>query len=489
MSSTVEIARQFIETAKFGWRAKARPSQLPPPGDWNGWLVLAGRGFGKTRTASEWIHEQVQAGAAGRIALVSSTAADCRDVLIEGQSGLLATAPSWCRPEYEPSKRKLTWPTGAVAHAFSSEEADRLRGPQFDLAFADELAAWHEPQSTWDMLMFGLRLGTRPRWLVATTPRPIKLLKELLAREGKDVVVTRGSTFENEANLAPPFLAAIRARFEGTRLGFQELYAQILSDVPGALWSHDMIEKANSVGPLPAFKRVVVAVDPSGTRGASDGGDAIGIVVAGLGVDGLGYILSDKTCKLSPDGWGRRAVDAYREFQADKIIAERNFGGAMVESVLRSIDRDIPYKEVTASRGKAARAEPISSLYEQGKIRHAHQMPELESQMLAMTSGGYVGDGSPDRLDACVWALHELFGAPEPGIIGYARIEAEKATAPRANTHHTTDLSSLIQDPFVRAAFEAAERDGLAPLAVLVDTPPSLDGGAAVAFDRETEFA
>jgi phage terminase large subunit-like protein len=406
-----------------------------------------GRGFGKNRLASEFVHEEVQAKRAGRIALVAPTAADARDTIIEGESGILATAPSWCRPEYEPSKRKLTWPTGAVAHTFSSEESDRLRGPQFDFAHCDEVAAWHDPQSTWDMLQFGLRLGTRPRWLVTTTPRPIKLLKGLLAREGDDVVVTRGSTFENAANLAPPFLAAIRARYEGTRLGKQELFAEMLSDTPGALWSSDMVDRANNVGKLPDMKRLVVSIDPSGTRGASDGGDSIGIIVGGLGVDGLGYILADRTCKLSPDGWGRRAVDAYREFKADKIIAERNFGGAMVEHVISAVDRNVPYGEVTASRGKVARAEPIAALYEQGKIRHAHRMPELEGQMLAMTSNGFVGDGSPDRLDAAVWCLHELMGAPEPGIIEWSRLEALKATVPRANPNDVSTFTVTLKAP------------------------------------------
>src|SRR5258705_9188097 len=410
------IAAQLADTlADGGWRAKARPSQLPPPGIWNGWLVMAGRGFGKNRTASEWIHEIVQAKGAGRIALVAPTVADARDTIIEGESGILQTAPSWCRPEYEPSKRKLTWPTGAVAHTFSSEEADRLRGPQFDLAFADELAAWNNPQETWDMLMFGLRLGTRPRWLVTTTPRPIKLLKGLLAREGADVTVTRGSTFENAANLAPPFLAAIRARYENTRLGKQELFAEMLSDTPGALWSSDMVERANDVGKLPDMRRVVVAIDPSGTRGASDGGDSIGIIVGGLGVDGLGYVLADRTCKLSPDGWGRVAVNAFREFKADRVIAERNFRGAMVEHVLRTVDSNVSYREVTASRGKIARAESVAALYEQNKVRHAGSFIELEDQMAAMTGDGYSGDGSPDRCDALVWALSELMTAPQPG--------------------------------------------------------------------------
>ena len=375
-----------------GWRARARPSQLPPSGDWAGWLVLTGRGWGKTRVGSEWIHESVQAGEAKRIALVAPTAADARDTMVEGESGILATAPRWNRPEYEPSKRKLTWRSGAIALTFSSEEADRLRGPQFDLAWADELAAWNDPQHAWDMLQLGLRLGKRPRWLVTTTPRPLKIIKGLLARS--DVVTTRGSTFENEANLAPSFLASIRDRYEGTRLGRQELNAEILEDTPGALWTRATLDAA-TVKQAPDLVRVVVGVDPSGTKGAMDSGDSIGIVVAGLGVDGVGYVLADRSCKLSPDGWGRRAVEAYREFKADRIVAEKNFGGAMVEHVIRTVDLGVSYKEVTASRGKAARAEPVAALYEQGRVLHVGIHSELEDQMCSMTANGFAGDGSP----------------------------------------------------------------------------------------------
>jgi phage terminase large subunit-like protein len=241
-------------------------------------------------------------------------------------------------------------------------------------------------------------------------------LRDLLAREGRDVVITRGSTFDNAANLAPAFIESIKARYEGTRLGRQELYAEVLLDVQGALWTRDMLDRANGQWKLPDMKRVVVAVDPSGTRGEEDSGDSVGIVVAGLGTDGFGYVLADRTCKLSPDGWGRVAVNAYREFRADRIIAERNFGGAMVEHVIRTVDKNVSYKEVTASRGKIARAEPISALYEQSKVRHVGSFVDLEDQLAAMTSEGYVGDGSPDRADALVWALSELMGAKEQHI-------------------------------------------------------------------------
>jgi predicted phage terminase large subunit-like protein len=423
------LAGKLADTlADGGWRAKARPSQLPPPGDWNGWLVMAGRGWGKNETASQWLHETVQANDAGRIALVAPTAADARDTIIEGTSGILATAPAWCRPTYEPSKRKLTWPNGAIAHTFSSEEADRLRGPQFDLAFADEVAAWNEPQATWDMLMFGLRLGKHPRWLVTTTPRPIKLLKDLLAREGGDVVVTRGSTYENAANLAGPFLDAIRAKYEGTRLGRQELNADLLEDTPGALWQRSWIDR-DRVAEAPELKRIVVAIDPAVST--NDGSDETGIVVAGLDAKGHAYVLEDISGKFGPDEWARRAVSAYHHWSADRIVAEKNQGGDMVENVIRSVEKNVPFRAVHASRGKVTRAEPVSALYEQGKVHHVGEHSILEDQLCGFTSdfdrsrAGF----SPDRLDALVWALTELivkhveagrtiittWGAPAPG--------------------------------------------------------------------------
>jgi phage terminase large subunit-like protein len=392
-----------------GWRAKARPSQLPPAGDWDGWLILAGRGFGKTRTGAEWIKELAETATASRIALVGPTAYLARTVMVEGESGILSVSSPWCRPIYESSKRQLTWPNGVMASISSAEEPDQLRGPQYSHAWGDEVAAWPNAQEAWDQLQFCLRLGPHPRWLATTTPRPIKLIKDLLARaQGSGVVVTRGSTLENEANLPAAALASLRARYENTRIGRQELNAELLLDVAGALWTRDMLERANGAWKLPDMRRVVVAVDPSGTRGAEDGGDAVGIVVAGLGSDGLGYVLADRTCKLSPDGWGRAAVNAFREFKADRIVAERNFGGAMVEHVIRTVDPNVSYREVTASRGKIARAEPCAALYEQNKIRHVDAFAELEDQMACMTSDGFTGDGSPDRCDALVWALSEL---------------------------------------------------------------------------------
>lgn len=413
------------------WRAWARPEQFAPDGDWQVWAYIAGRGAGKTRSGSEWVRSKVRAGCS-RIALIAPTAGDARDVMVEGDSGLLSVC--WDgdrdhkgrltgRPIYEPSKRRLTWANGAIATTYSADEPDRLRGPQHDAGWCDELAAWNYAQEAWDMFMFGLRLGENPQAMVTTTPRPIPIVRQIVS--SASTVVTRGSTYSNRANLAASFLDKIVTRYEGTRLGRQELEGEILDDFPGALWTRAMIDAAKADVTLPTMQRVVVAVDPSGTSG-EDEGDSIGIVVAGKGVDGLAYVLADRTCKLSPDGWGRRAVQAYREFEADRIVAERNFGGAMVHHVIRTVDKTVPYREVTASRGKVLRAEPIAALYEQGRVRHVAGLTELEDQMCALTSEGYLGDGSPDRADALVWAITELMvkaDAPTPifGTYGNAR--------------------------------------------------------------------
>jgi predicted phage terminase large subunit-like protein len=397
---------ELVNALENSWPAGARPNQLPPPGDWwQIWLLLAGRGFGKTRTLAEWVCEQVGSGA-GRIALVAATAADARDVLVEGESGILAVAPSWCRPVYEPSKRRLTWPNGGIATTFSAEEPERLRGPQHDAAVCDELGAWSRPD-TWDMLQFGLRLGRNPRCLVATTPRPTKLIGELLAREGHDVVVTRGSTYENRANLAPGFLNQIVRKYEGTRLGRQELNAELLEDTPGALWNHGLIEAAR-VGTVPELIRVVVAIDPAATSG--EDADETGIIVVGKGANGHGYVLADCSGRYSPTEWAKSAIAAYRSHQADRIVAEVNNGGEMVEATIRMVDPSVAFTAVRASRGKVTRAEPISALYEQGRMHHVGAFPQLEDQMTNFTSdfdrtaSGY----SPDRVDALVWAATDL---------------------------------------------------------------------------------
>lgn len=430
-----EMTDDQHKALRWDWDFWARPDQIEPPGDfWTIWLILAGRGFGKTRTGAEWVRRNVCGStplARGRyqqIALIAETAADAREVMVgdgkipgEG-SGLLQVHPKDFRPIYEPSKRRLTWPNGAIATLYNATEPDQLRGPQHDAAWCDELAKWQYAQDSWDQLQFGLRLGDNPRTVITTTPRPIPLVRKLVSDagtgEGSRTRISRGSTLANMANLPPSFIASIQDRYAGTRLGRQELSAEVLEDVLGALWTRAMIDDARRPVHLPDMQRIVVAIDPSGTAGEEDTGDPIGIIVAGKGVDGRGYILADRSCKLSPDGWGKRAVKAYHEFKADRIVAERNFGGAMVEHVIRTVDKSVSYTEVTASRGKVIRAEPVAALYEQKRVTHIGELAELEDQMCAMTSDGYALEGSPDRLDAAVWALDYLmFTARAPLII------------------------------------------------------------------------
>lgn len=392
--------RRSEQAAVFDWPRHARDNQLPPDGDWTTWLFLAGRGTGKTRAGAEWVRMNIDAGTASRIALVGPTAADVRDVMIEGESGILAISPPWNRPQYEPSKRRLTWPNGAIATAYSADEPDRLRGPQHDLAWTDEPAAWRYPE-TWDNLMFGLRLGADPRAMATTTPRPVRLIRELLQQD--TTAVTTGNTYENRDNLAPAFLEQIIRRYEGTRLGRQEIMGELLEDIPGALWERKRVDELRVKKP-PELTRIVVAIDPAMTSG--EDADETGIVVAGLGDDGDGYVLTDRTCRMSPAGWGNRAITALDEFTGDRIVAEVNNGGDMVEHTLRSIRRSVPYKAVHASRGKRARAEPIAALYEQGRIHHVGSHPDLEDQMCTYVPDGV--DYSPDRVDALVWALTDL---------------------------------------------------------------------------------
>ncbi len=406
MQFNAALFDRLASTLASSWRLKARPEQIAPQGDWLIWLLLAGRGFGKTRTGAEWVQELVVMAEAGRIALVAPTAADARDVMVEGESGLLAIAPKGMRPTYEPSRRRLTWPNGAIASLYSAEEPDRLRGPQHDGAWCDEIASWAEP-STFDMLQFGLRLGKRPRCVVTTTPRPTKLVRALVAREGQDVVITRGRTADNALNLAPAFLAAITNRYGGTRLGRQELDGELLSDVPGALWKSAWIDSSR-VRQAPDMRRIVVAIDPAVSN--HEGSDETGIIAAGKSQDNRFYVLEDTSGRFGPADWARRAIELYRRLKADRLIAEVNNGGALVENTIRMVDRAVPFTAIHATRGKALRAEPISALYEQGRVSHLGEFQKLEEQMLAFTSdfdrsrAGY----SPDRVDALVWALTEL---------------------------------------------------------------------------------
>jgi phage terminase large subunit-like protein len=401
------------------WRSfLARPEQIAPEGDWQTWLVLAGRGFGKTRLGAEWIREEVEAGRATRIALIGETAKDTRDVMVEGPSGILGVYPEGERPVYEPSKARVTFRNGAVATLYNATEPDQLRGPQFDCAWCDELAKWRYARETWDMLQFGLRLGSRPRQIVTTTPRPIPLIRELIANAR--TTTTRGSTFDNAANLAPAFIDSIREKYEGTRLGRQELNAEILDDIPGALWTRDMIEKTRR-NDLPPLRRVVVAVDPAVSSG--EDADEHGIIVAGSDDDSRGWIVEDGSLRGSPLDWARRALALHDRHEADGIVVEINQGGEMVAQTLRSVRPNVRIIEVRATRGKHVRAEPIAALYEQGRVSHLGAFPELEDQLVLMTSDGYAGERSPDRADALVWALTELF----PSIIRpVARVDHAK---------------------------------------------------------------
>lgn len=419
------LSLEQAEALLHDWSIWGRPEQQIPPGDWLTWLIMSGRGWGKTRVGAEATSIMVESGRAGRIALVAETAADARDVMVEGPSGILACARPWFRPVYESSKRRLTWPNGAVAHTYNATEPDQLRGPQHDWAWSDELAKWKYAQDTWDNLQFGLRIGLLPRQMVTTTPRPIPLIRELLS--DPTVHVTRGTTMDNAANLARSFMTKIQRRYAGTRLGRQELRGEVLDDAPGTLWPRSVIDRALGSVPqhLPQFDRVVVAVDPSGASDdEDDGSDDIGIVVAALGSDQRAYVLEDATLHASPAGWGRRVVDMYHRHSADRVVGEQNFGGDMVAYVIRTVDPGVPYLAVTASRGKVLRAEPVAALYEQGRVSHMGSMPELEDEMVNMTRTGYMGRGSPNRVDALVWALTELMVTEDHSLAVWERMAA-----------------------------------------------------------------
>lgn len=401
------------------WPFWAREDQLAPQGSWVSWLLLGGRGAGKTRAGAEWVRAAVTGktplarGARGRIALIGETISSARDVMVEGESGILTVSPPWARPKFEVSKRRLIWPNGAQAQLFSAEDPDGLRGPQFDGAWADELTKWRHGRETWDMLQFGLRLGADPRQVITTTPRPVRLLRDLLG--DPNTVVSRATSYANAANLAPQFFERITAQYEGTRLGRQELLAELLEDNPDALWSRAQIDR-HRVSVAADMSRIVVAVDPPAASTANS--DACGILVAGLGVDGHGYVLADYSVQgVSPQVWASRAVAAYHDFQADRLVAEVNQGGDMVEAVIRQIDRNVPVRPVRASRGKAARAEPVSALYEQGRVHHAGALPALEDEMAEFTRGfnRSIAGWSPDRVDALVWALTDLMLTGEAG--------------------------------------------------------------------------
>ena len=393
----------------------AHAHQLPPEGLWRCWVILGGRGACKTRAGAEWIRRQVEgasplaSGRARRLALIGETYDQVRDVMIQGDSGLLACSPPDRRPQWKSGERKLIWANGAMAQAFSAHDPEALRGPQFDTAWADELAKWRRAREAWDMLQFSLRLGEDPRLCVTTTPRNVSLLRQLL--QTPSTVQSHAATETNRANLAASFLTEIRARYGGSRLGRQELDGVLLSDVEGAIWRAAQLEKLQ-VTAAPELDRIVVAVDPAVSAGKAS--DACGIIVAGACLQGpvqdwRAYVLADRTVQgLGPLAWARQVIDTYHAFSADRVVAEVNQGGALVESLLRQVDPLVGFQAVHASRGKVVRAEPVAALYEQGRVHHLPGLAELEEQMCQVAPQGFQGQGSPDRVDALVWALHQL---------------------------------------------------------------------------------
>jgi phage terminase large subunit-like protein len=389
--------------------------QLPPNGDWTTWVILGGRGAGKTRAGSEWIRRQVEGakptdpGASSRVALIGETLDQAREVMVFGESGILNCSPPDRRPIWNAVRKQLVWPNGARAQLFSASDPEALRGPQFDCAWCDELAKWRKAHDAWDMLQFGLRLGARPRQIVTTTPRNNAVLLDLL--EDPSTVVTRAPTSANRMHLAASFLETIMRKYGNSRLGRQEIDGEVLLDHAGSLWTRDMLERAKQ---MPRFEldRVVVAVDPPITSGPD--ADECGIIVAGVQRDGppqkwVAEVICDASVRsASPISWAAHAVDLYYRHRADRLIAEVNQGGDLVATLIRQIDPTVPFRAVRASQGKMARAEPVAALYEQGRVRHRTQFAELEDQLAAMTVSGYQRRGSPDRLDALVWAITEL---------------------------------------------------------------------------------
>lgn len=416
--TALPLTSNQTETLNHDWSSWARPGEQIPNEFlangklWQNWLYLAGRGAGKTRSGAEWVREKVKSGAKFG-GLISPTASDIRKVMIEGSSGILSCA---CAndvdiygkkvgvPNYEPSKsHRLTWANGAVAHAFTAEEPDRLRGPQHEFVWADELAAWHYAQETWDMAMFGLRLGANPQVMISTTPRPIPIIRELM--RSKHTLLTRSTTLANRANLSASAVERMIEKYQGTRIGRQEMDAELLEEMEGALWNRSTIE-ACALGTriIPDLVRIVVAIDPAIT--ANPTSNLTGIVAAGIGIDRKGYILEDKSGRYSPDEWARQAIKLYDDLKADRIVAEGNQGGDMVRHTIETVRRNVPISIVHASRSKQARAEPVAALYEQSRVIHCKSFPEMEDQMC--TWEPLSGDPSPDRLDAMVWALTNL---------------------------------------------------------------------------------
>ncbi len=396
------------------WPIWTHKGQEEPPGDWRVWLMMAGRGFGKTRAGAEWLSARARENPGARLAIVGATLDEVAGVMVHGQSGLIAVARTGERPSWIATRRELVWPNRSIAFAYSGGRPDKLRGPEHHFAWCDELAKWRRPQESWDNLMMGLRLGDTPRTMVTTTPRPIGTLRAIIGLERTRV--TGGRTADNP-HLPGEHLAAVASAYAGTRLGRQELDGHLFEDVAGALWTRELIERSRHGGALPRddLRRVVIGIDPP----ASADGDACGIVACGLGRDGVGYVLGDHSVEgLSPHGWAAKAAAAAAAWGADRVVAEANNGGQMVEAVLKSASMTLPVKLVHASDSKSARAEPVATLFEAGMARLAGRFPELEDQLCGLTiGGGYEGPGrSPDRADACVWAMTELLLGKQAGM-------------------------------------------------------------------------
>ncbi len=407
-----QLSRSEKNDFDYLWDYHARKEQLPPPGDWRVWMIMAGRGFGKTRAGAEWVRMIADANPDARIALVSSSLAEARAVMVEGESGLLAICRPDHRPRYEPSLHRIRFASGAQAQLFSAAEPETLRGPQHSHAWCDEIGKWplaHERATRcWDNLLLGLRLGKDPRIIVTTTPRAVPLVQRLVGQQKSgEIAITHGSTQDNAGNLPERFLDALASEFGGSQLARQEIDGELLEDIEGALWTRALLEERRAHRDDARRVRVVVAVDPP----AGTNGDECGIIVVALDADGIARVLADcSVAGATPDVWAMRVADAAREWAADRVVAEANQGGAMVESVLRAADQALPLRLVHASRGKIARAEPVAALYAAGKVRHCGTFPQLEDQLCGMLVGGtYAGPGrSPDRADALVWALTEL---------------------------------------------------------------------------------
>jgi len=395
-----ELEEKERLSSSYDWLKIARPKQLMPKGEWSMWMLLSGRGFGKTKALTESTRVLINQGRAKRIAIAARTPADGRDVLIEGVSGFMSIFPPWERPLYEPSKSRITFQNGAIGYLYSSENPDKARGPEHDLVVADELAAWKYIE-LWDNLMLGLRQG-EAKTIIATTPRPTSLIKALVADD--NVIKVTGSTFENKQNLSEHYLSFIKDKYEGTRLGRQELYAEILSDTPGALWKISNIDKIRLKNIPEGICRIVIAVDPAVTSNKFS--DETGIVVCAKDNDSKGYILKDSSMNGTPNEWASEAIRLYHFYNASAIIAEKNNGGEMITQIIKSLDSSVNVELVWASVGKRTRAEPVSALYEQGKVYHIGQFDKLEDEMCTWDAG--VDKASPNRMDAMVWGFTKL---------------------------------------------------------------------------------